>query len=165
MGVPLFPKGDLGGFLTADKKSPLTTLFPKGGPFRVLGSTKFCIRNMMNNGQKAPRKKIPHIACLLARLLRYSHRHVSRYASLAVPCRRTQIRRNLVELFLTVTLTCFYISILKNCSGSVATPGRGAYSVGTVPSLKHSKIVLGDSATGSKPVVASIWVNTTPSGT
>ncbi|MEX1355017.1 MAG: hypothetical protein AB1Z28_10380, partial [Desulfobacterales bacterium] len=33
------------------------------------------------------------------------HRHVSRYAPLDVPCRRTIIRRNLVELFLTVTLT------------------------------------------------------------
>ena len=48
---------------------------------------------------------IPHLACLLARLLRYIHRHVSRYAPLDVPCRRTQIRRNLVELFLAVTLT------------------------------------------------------------
>ena len=52
-----------------------------------------------------PRKKIiPHLACLLARLLRYIQRHVSRYAPLDVPCRRTQIRRNLVELFFTVTL-------------------------------------------------------------
>jgi hypothetical protein len=51
---------------------------------------------------------IPHLACLLARLfaylVRYIHRHVSRYAPLDVPCRRTQIRRNLVELFLAVTL-------------------------------------------------------------
>ena len=52
-----------------------------------------------------PQQKInPHLACLLARLLRYIHRHVSRYAPLDVPCRRTQSRRNLVELFLTVTL-------------------------------------------------------------
>jgi len=40
----------------------------------------------------------------LVRLLRYIHRHVSRYVPLDVPCRRTQIRRNLVELFLTVAL-------------------------------------------------------------
>ena len=52
-----------------------------------------------------PQKKIiPHLACLLARLLRYIQRHVSGYAPLDVPCRRTQIRRNLVELFFTVTL-------------------------------------------------------------
>jgi len=63
----------------------------------------------------------------LVRLLRYSHRHVSRYAPLAVPCRRTQFRRNLVELLLTVTLIAmqpatsphlrllvFYISDLSN---------------------------------------------------
>jgi hypothetical protein len=53
---------------------------------------------------RALEKIIPHLACLLARLLRYIHRHVSRYAPLDVLCRRTQIRRNLVELFLTVTL-------------------------------------------------------------
>ena len=52
-----------------------------------------------------PQQEIfPHLACLLDPLLRYIHRHVSRYAPLDVPCRRTQIRRNLVELFLTVTL-------------------------------------------------------------
>jgi hypothetical protein len=50
------------------------------------------------------RKKNPHFACLMARLLRYIHRHVSRYALLDVPCWRTQIRRNFVELFLIVTL-------------------------------------------------------------
>jgi len=55
---------------------------------------------------RVPEKKIPHLACLLARLLRYIHRHGSRYAPQDVPCRRTQIRRNLVELFLTVTLNC-----------------------------------------------------------
>jgi hypothetical protein len=49
-------------------------------------------------------EKIPHLACFLARPLRYIHRHVSRYAPLDVPCRQTQIRRNLVESFLTVTL-------------------------------------------------------------
>ena len=48
---------------------------------------------------------MPHLACLLARLLLYIHRHVSRYVPLDVPCRRTQIRRNLVELFLTVILS------------------------------------------------------------
>ena len=32
-----------------------------------------------------------------------------------------------------------YMSSLKNCSGSTTTSGRGVYSVGTVPSLKHSK--------------------------
>jgi len=58
----------------------------------------------MNNRHMGPRKKIPHLACPLARLLRCIHRHVSRYASLYVPFRRTQIRRNPVELFLTVTL-------------------------------------------------------------
>jgi len=40
----------------------------------------------------------------LVRFLRYIHRHVSRYAPADVPCGRTQIRRNLVELCLTVTL-------------------------------------------------------------
>jgi len=52
-----------------------------------------------------PRKKIiPPLACLMARLLRYIHPHVSRYAQVDVPCRQTIIRRNRVELFLTVTL-------------------------------------------------------------
>ena len=44
------------------------------------------------------------LACLMARLLRYIHPHVSRYAQVDVPCRQTIIRRNRVELFLTVTL-------------------------------------------------------------
>jgi hypothetical protein len=52
-----------------------------------------------------PRKKIiPPLACLMARLLRYIHRHISRYAQVDVPCRQTIIRRNRVELFLAVTL-------------------------------------------------------------
>ena len=51
-----------------------------------------------------PRQKIiPPLACLMARLLRYIHPHVSRYAQVDVPCRQTIIRRNRVELFLTVT--------------------------------------------------------------
>ena len=34
-----------------------------------------------------PREKIiPHLACLFARLLRYIHRHISRYAPADVPC-------------------------------------------------------------------------------
>jgi len=41
----------------------------------------------------------------MARLPRYIHPHVSRYAQVDVPCRQTIIRRNRVELFLTVTLT------------------------------------------------------------
>ena len=40
----------------------------------------------------------------MARLLRYIHPHVSRYAQADVPCRQTIIRRNRVELFLAVTL-------------------------------------------------------------
>ena len=52
-----------------------------------------------------PRQKIiPPLACLMARLLRYIHPHVSRNAQVDVPCRQTIIRRNRVELFLTVTL-------------------------------------------------------------
>jgi len=52
-----------------------------------------------------PRQKIiPPFAFLMARLLRYIHPHVSRYAQVDVPCRQTIIRRNRVELFLTVTL-------------------------------------------------------------
>jgi hypothetical protein len=53
----------------------------------------------------------------LARLLRYIHRRVSRYAPLDVPCRRTQIRRNLVDLFLAVTLNnhrLAFISLILN---------------------------------------------------
>jgi hypothetical protein len=41
----------------------------------------------------------------MARLLRYIHPHISRYAQVDVPCRQTIIRRNRGELFLTVTLT------------------------------------------------------------
>jgi len=40
----------------------------------------------------------------MARHLRYIHPNVSRYAQVNVPCRQTIIRRNLVDLFLTVTL-------------------------------------------------------------
>jgi hypothetical protein len=40
----------------------------------------------------------------MARLLRYIHPHVFRYAQVDVPCRQTIIRRNRLELFLTVTL-------------------------------------------------------------
>jgi hypothetical protein len=50
-------------------------------------------------------KIIPHLVCLLVRLLRYIHRHVSRYAPLDVPYRRAQIRLDIVELFVAVTLT------------------------------------------------------------
>ena len=42
---------------------------------------------------------------LLSCLSRYIHRHVFRYAPLDVPRRRAQIWRNLVKLFLTMTLT------------------------------------------------------------
>ena len=41
----------------------------------------------------------------MARLLRYIHPHVFRYAQMNVPCRQTIIRRNRVELFLTVILS------------------------------------------------------------
>ena len=41
----------------------------------------------------------------MARLLRCIHPHISRYAQVDVSCRQTIIRRNRVELFLTVTLT------------------------------------------------------------
>jgi hypothetical protein len=41
----------------------------------------------------------------MARLLRYIHPHVSRYAQVDVPCRQTIILRNRVELFLTVILS------------------------------------------------------------
>jgi hypothetical protein len=56
-------------------------------------------------GNRGPGKKIiPLLAFLMARLLRYIHPHVSRYACVDAPCRQTIIRRNRVELFLTVTL-------------------------------------------------------------
>ncbi|MDP4980008.1 MAG: hypothetical protein NWQ21_11170, partial [Desulfobacterales bacterium] len=59
-------------------------------------------------------KIIPPLACLMARLLRYIHPHVSRYAQVDVPCRQTIIRRNRVELFLTVTLKSHGVSV-TNC--------------------------------------------------
>jgi uncharacterized protein (DUF302 family) len=40
----------------------------------------------------------------MARLLRYIHPHVSRYAQADVRCRQTIIRRNCVELFVAVTV-------------------------------------------------------------
>jgi hypothetical protein len=52
---------------------------------------------------RTPSKNKPTSGGLLARPLHYIHRHVSRYVSLDVPCGRNQIRRNIVELFLTVT--------------------------------------------------------------
>jgi hypothetical protein len=53
---------------------------------------------------RAPAKNKSTSGGLLARLLRYIHRHVSRYAPLDVPFRRTQTRRNPVALFITVAL-------------------------------------------------------------
>ena len=48
-------------------------------------------------GNLGPRQKIiTHLACFLARLPRYIHQHISRYAPVDVPCRRTKILRNLV---------------------------------------------------------------------
>ena len=44
-----------------------------------------------------PRQEIiTHLDCFLARLPRYIHQHISRYAPVDVPCRRTKILRNLV---------------------------------------------------------------------
>ena len=57
-----------------------------------------------------------------------------------------------------------YISFLNRSSTSVTSFGRLVYLVGTVPSLKHSKITSFDSGTGSSPVSASIFANTMPSG-
>jgi hypothetical protein len=67
----------------------------------------FSVNLCMEPGDRVlgPRQKIiPPLACLMVRLLRYIHPHVSRYAQEDVPCRQTIIRRNRVELFLTVTL-------------------------------------------------------------
>ncbi len=61
--------------------------------------------NHTDQDQGFQKKIMPHLACLLARLLRCIHRDVSRYAPLDGPRRRPQIRRYLVGLFLTVTLT------------------------------------------------------------
>ena len=68
------------------------------------------------------KKIIPHLACLLARLLRYIHRHVSRYAPLDVPCRRTQIRRNLVELFLSATLNLKLVKDIEKGKSRMTLP-------------------------------------------
>jgi hypothetical protein len=75
--------------------------------FRTVDAFRATSKDLFENLLLAlgPQQKIiPHLACLLSRLPRYIHRHVSRYAPLNVPCRRAKIRRNLVELFLTVTL-------------------------------------------------------------
>jgi hypothetical protein len=40
----------------------------------------------------------------MARLLRYIHPHISRYAPVDAPWRRTHIRRHIVELFVSMTL-------------------------------------------------------------
>ena len=78
--------------------------------------------------QGSQKKIIPHLACLLARLLRYIHRRVSRYAPLDVPCRRTQIQRNLVELFLTVTLRpAHFVEYVKDNSCQVPDEKRDGY--------------------------------------
>ena len=58
----------------------------------------------------------------------------------------------------------FYIFDLKNSSFSLIFSGLLVYWVGTVPSLKHSKITFFDSGMGNKPVSASILAKTTPSG-
>ena len=66
---------------------------------------------------------------------------------------------------LAFTARKLYIPDLKNCSVSVMVSGLLVYSVGSVPSLKHSNMVRFDSGIASFPVSASIFVNTTPSGT
>ena len=77
---------------------------PRCGP-RVIIDARKSGRRLKTVGTYGPRQKIiPPLACLMARLLRYIHPHVSRYAQVDVPCRQTIIRRNRVELFLTVTL-------------------------------------------------------------
>jgi hypothetical protein len=43
-------------------------------------------------------------SCLWFRHLRSIHRHISRYASVDAPWRRTHIRRHIVELFISMTL-------------------------------------------------------------
>jgi len=63
----------------------------------------FIVCSMPSN-IRARQKIIPPLACLMARLLRYIHPHVSRYARVDMPCRQTIIRRNRLELFLSVTL-------------------------------------------------------------
>ena len=57
-----------------------------------------------------------------------------------------------------------YISFLNKSSTSLTSLGRFVDLVGTVPSLKHSKMTSFDSGTGSSPVSASIFANTIPSG-
>ncbi|MGD8954260.1 MAG: hypothetical protein PVI72_11110, partial [Desulfobacterales bacterium] len=57
-------------------------------------------------------------------LVRYIHRHASRYAPLDVPFRRTQIRHNLVESFLILTLIPVYskaLPVVTASSVSLAT--------------------------------------------
>ncbi len=73
------------------------------------------------------------------------------------------IPRGLFQISQTGPLN--HISDLKNCSGSVTVSGFLVYSVGTEPSLKHSKIVFSDSGIGKRPVSASILEKTIPSGT
>jgi hypothetical protein len=71
----------------------------------IAEAVKFMINNIGFDGLRASEKNNSTSGGILVRLLRYIQRHVSRYAPLNVPCRRTQIRRNLVELFLTATLS------------------------------------------------------------
>jgi hypothetical protein len=59
----------------------------------------------MNSTLGQWKKIFPHLSCLLARLLRYILRHISRYAPEDVPCRQTNIQRNLVELFFSTGLS------------------------------------------------------------
>ena len=68
-------------FLTRSDWAARGVAEPGTDQFRVLGSRQ---------------EIITHLACFLARLQRYIHQHISRYAPADVPYRRTKILRNLV---------------------------------------------------------------------
>jgi hypothetical protein len=100
--------------------------------------------------QGSKKKIIPHLACLLARLLRYIHRHVSRYAPLDVPCRRTQIQRNLVELFPTVTLRPAHLVeyVKDNCCQMPDEKSDGYRQKSTYGHLHEQRLRIGPQTKG-----------------
>jgi hypothetical protein len=98
------------------------------------------------------------LARLFAYLVRYIHRHVSRYAPLDVLCRRSQIRRKLVELFLAVTLivgAAFSLLIfIVMCYRPIRRETRHHRG-----SRKNKFAILGVEAPGRKSVkIRHIWM-------
>ena len=86
-------------------------LYEQAFPTETPGKACFCKRLFLGPWKKI----IPHLACLWLRHLRSIRRHISRYAPVYAPWRRTHIRRHIVELFVSMTLSRSYPNVASTC--------------------------------------------------